>query len=299
MKALLSKKCIYFIKKYILSNFWKDYAFIARFHFVQVIRLICLIVILNSISINPIHASGKISLKAWIDFIEEDSTAFVKGLFVNLTDKVETFDWEMTLERESLAGKSNEAFNGSFIAEPSIPMMIADVDVDLKKREYFVIILNVFDKKKSLIGTDTLTSDLIDPSLKKPPPPTENPVLAKELKKPIKNVDALEIDGLILDETRTKIGRDFYEFFFNKWIPPAGAKDFLITIKELPSRGIGARVSIVVNDNVVLSRFLQPRGDIVEEQALISIRAIRRHLEQAENLKQSIDSADVSGSGIY
>ena len=299
MKALLSKKCIYFIEKNnVLSSYWKDCAFIAHFNFVQFIRLLGLIVIVNSISTNPIHASGKISLKAWIDFIEEDSTAFVKGLFVNLTDKVETFDWEMTLERESFTEKSNETFNGSFVAEPAIPLMIAEVDVDLKKREYFVIILNVFDKKKSLVGTDTLTSELIDPSLK-PPPPPKNPIIAKELKKPILNVDALEIDGLILDETRTKVGRDFYELFFNKWIPPTGAKDFLITIKELPSRGIGARVSIEVNNNVVLSRFLQPRGDLVEEQALVSIRAIRRHLEQAENLKQSIDSADVSGSGIY
>ena len=298
MKALLSKKCIYFVKKNnILSNWWKDYAFITRSNFVHVVRSICLIGILSTQSANPIHASGEISFKAWIDFIEEDSTAFVKGLFVNLTDKEEIFDWEMTLQKESLAGKLNEVFNGSFTAKPSIPTMIADVDVDLKKREYFVIILNVFDKKKALVGTDTLTSELIDPSLK--PLPPKSPILANVLKKPRMNLDALEIDGLILDETRTKIGRDFYEYFFNKWIPPSGAKDFLITIKELPSRGIGARVSIEVNDNVVLSRFLQPRGDIVEEQALVSIRAIRRHLEQAENLKKSIDSADVSGSGIY
>jgi len=89
------------------------------------------------------------------------------------------------------------------------------------------------------------------------------------------------------------------EFFYSKWISPAGATDFLITIKELPPRGIGARVSIQVNDDIILSRFLQPRTDIVEQQAIVSINAIRRYLVQNESLKQSMDSADVSGSGIY
>ena len=259
----------------------------------------CLILLLFFISISPssIHASGDPSLKAWIDFIEEEKIAFVKGLFVNLSDQPESFDWEMNLHKETVAGKTDETFNGTFIAKPADPMMIAAIEVDLKKREYFVIVFNVFNKKKDLVGTDTLTSESIDPTLT--PPQPKLPVVANDLEKPGMNPDAIEIDGLILDDTRTKIGRDFYELFYSKWYPPSGSSDFLITIKELPSRGIGARVSIEVNNNVVLNRFLQPRGDIVEEQANISIRAVQRYLEQNESLKKSMDSGDTAGSGIY
>jgi len=295
MKALLSNKCVYFDND-VPCGWWKNIALMVPLKLVFIIRSILLIVFFST-SIHSIHAFGEPSLKAWIDFIEEDSTAFVKGLFVNSSDKVESFDWEMNLQKEGLAGKSKESFNGTFVAKPFDPLMIAEVEVDLKKREYFVIILNVFNKKKDLVGTDTLTSETIDPTIK--PPPPKLPLVTNDLVKPGMNPDALEIDGLILDETRTKMGRDFYELFYNKWIPPAGSNDFLITIKELPSRGIGARVSIVVNNDVVLSRFLQPRGDIVEQQANISISYVRRYLEQNENLKKSIDSEDVAGSGIY
>ena len=299
MKALLSNEHVFFNKKNVQKGCWKSNALFIPFNLVFFIRSIFLIGIFST-SIHSIHASGGPTLKAWIDFIEEDKTAFVKGLFVNLSDKPESFDWEMSLQRESLAGKSVESFNGAFVAQPSVPIMIAEVEVDLKKREYFVIIFNVFNKKKDLVGTDTLTSESIDPTIKPPPPPPPSlPIVKNDLGKPGMNPDALEIDGLILDETRTKIGRDFYELFYSKWTPPPGSSDFLITIKELPSRGIGARVSIVVNDNAVLSRFLQPRGDIVEEQANISISFVKRYLKQNENLKKSIDSEDVAGSGIY
>ena len=295
MKAWLSKQG-FFEKKNIQFGCWEAYVSILRFNPVFYIRSIFLIGILSTI-INPIHASGDSSLKAWIDFIEEDRTAFIKGLFVNLSEKPQSFDWEMTLQTESIKGKTEESFDGTFVAEPKKPMMIAEVEVDLKKREYFVIILNVFNKNKDLVGTDTLTSEKIDPTLT--PPPPSLPVVKNDMVKPGINPDALEIDGLILDDTRTKIGRDFYELFYSKWSPPPGSSDFLITIRELPSRGIGARVSIEVNENVVLHRFLQPRGDIVEEQANISIRFVKSYLKQNENLKKSIDSEDVAGTGIY
>ncbi|MEM6967730.1 MAG: CsgE family curli-type amyloid fiber assembly protein, partial [Bacteroidota bacterium] len=132
----------------------------------------------------------------------------------------------------------------------------------------------------------------------KPTPPP--PVVAQQtLPKPSVSSDAIEIDGLILDETRSKIGRDFYELFYNRWSPPMGARDFSIIIKELPSRGIGARVAIQVNDNVVLYRFLQPRGDIVEQEANISISYVKRYLMQNENVKQDMESGDQLGSGIF
>ena len=99
----------------------------------------------------------------------------------------------------------------------------------------------------------------------------QDKIVKRDLPKPRNNLDALEIDGLILDETRSKIGRDFYEIFYNRWTPPSGAKDFLITIRELPGRGIGSRISIEVNENIILYRFLQPRNDLVEEEANLTM----------------------------
>jgi curli production assembly/transport component CsgE len=46
-----------------------------------------------------------------------------------------------------------------------------------------------------------------------------------------------ELDGLIFDQTRTRIGRDFYEDFFTKWAQPDSVSNYSILLEEQPSRG--------------------------------------------------------------
>jgi len=249
-------------------------------------------------NISNIYASDTTKTKVWIDYIEESDSAFVKGLFSHLVNQENKYSWELMVHRESQIEKFDTTLNGIFKAKPYSLEIISEYEIDLKKQEYILIVFNVFNTQKKLIGSDTLTSESFNPPVKKPI--TANPPIVKRnLPKPKNSLDAIEIDGLILDETRSKIGRDFYEIFYNKWTPPFGAKDFLITIKELPARGIGARVAIQVNDNIVLYRFLQPRGDLVEQEANISISYVKRYLQKNENVKQDMESGDQKGSGIY
>lgn len=129
-------------------------------------------------------------------------------------------------------------------------------------------------------------------TISKPPVSPNKPVVKRSF-------DNLEIDGLIIDETRTKIGRDFYDLFYTKWIAPQKASSFSILIKELPSRGRGARVSILVNEQEVVQRFVPPNYETIELVVNNSIGRVRRHLQKNENLKKQLLKEDQSGSGIF
>ena len=109
----------------------------------------------------------------------------------------------------------------------------------------------------------------------------------------------LEIDGLIVDATVTKAGRDFYQVFYNNWQAPPNAKNFSIEIKEKPSRGLGTIVSIDVNDRQVIEIPLQPRYDIIESMAEQAVRSIYGYLQNYEQIQQQLSGDDLSGSGIY
>lgn len=53
---------------------------------------------------------------------------------------------------------------------------------------------------------------------------------------------SLEIDGLLIDETLTKAGQDFFDLFYQLWEPPPGATNFMIRIVEKPFRGISTSI---------------------------------------------------------
>lgn len=111
---------------------------------------------------------------------------------------------------------------------------------------------------------------------------------------PSSRIPDLEIDGLIIDETRTKIGRDYYEVFYNQWEAPKGAKNFTIKIKELPSRGRGAQIQVFVNDEKLIHRSVQPRQEMIEDLASRSVNALAQWL-----VKDAQKQKDINNEGFY
>ncbi|WP_299991512.1 CsgE family curli-type amyloid fiber assembly protein [uncultured Pontibacter sp.] len=111
----------------------------------------------------------------------------------------------------------------------------------------------------------------------------------KPIEQKIRHSSQLEVDGLIVDETITKVGRDFYEIFHNKWEPPMFVKNFTILIKEFPTRGNGALVQIQVNEEIIFEQQLQPRYDIIEELAGYGVAIAAEYLEN-NRLQQQLDA---------
>lgn len=102
----------------------------------------------------------------------------------------------------------------------------------------------------------------------------------------IRNSADLEIDGLIVDQTITKAGRDFYEVFQRQWEAPPMARNFTIEIEELPSRGNITVVSLSVNEDKLFEQPLQPRYDIIEEVATYMVGVVYEYLVKDELNKQ-------------
>lgn len=115
----------------------------------------------------------------------------------------------------------------------------------------------------------------------------------------IKSDGDLEIDGLIVDETKTKVGRDFYDFFYRDWVAPKDASNYSIFIIEKPFRLNTTIIEIKINEITVIESFLQPRGDFVETLAIESVANTQLYLLQYEQLVKDLGGEDVRGSGIY
>ena len=111
--------------------------------------------------------------------------------------------------------------------------------------------------------------------------------------------DGLEIKGLIVDETHSKIGRDFYELFFERWEGLPGETDYTVIVREKMLPGLGSRVVIAVNDLEVFEQTLQPRYEAVEAVAQYAVELLQNYLENYEMLLLQLENEDQAGTGIY
>lgn len=109
----------------------------------------------------------------------------------------------------------------------------------------------------------------------------------------------LEIDGLIIDETKTKSGREFYDYFFRDWEAPEGAKNYTIFIEEKPFRLNTTLIEILINETLIFQSLLQPRGEFIENLAVESISTTQLYLANYEELLKQLGGSDMKGTGIY
>jgi curli production assembly/transport component CsgE len=123
-------------------------------------------------------------------------------------------------------------------------------------------------------------------------------ITEEETGKKKKDVE-LEIDGLLIDETKTKSGRDFFEFFYRNWEAPEEATNYSIMIEEKPFRLNTTMIEIYINETMIFQSFLQPRADLVEELANQSIATTYMYLARYEEIVRELAGEERSGSGIF
>ncbi len=109
----------------------------------------------------------------------------------------------------------------------------------------------------------------------------------------------IEIDGLLFDETKTKSGRDFYDYFYSGWEAPPNSSNYSIFISEKPYRLTTTLIEIKINETTVFQSFLQPRGDIVEQLAEQAVAQTQMYLANYEELMRQLEGEDQSGTGIF
>ena len=145
----------------------------------------------------------------------------------------------------------------------------------------------------------TLISDSIS-NLKRPPESLVK--LLEEVKsaetKVVEDAD-LEIDGLLIDETKTKSGRDFFDIFYMNWQAPQNARNYSIFVRENPYRLMTTQIEVKLNETTVFRSFLQPRADIIQQQAEYAVSQTLIYLANYEELMRQLEGEDRAGTGIF
>lgn len=129
----------------------------------------------------------------------------------------------------------------------------------------------------------------------------------------LSSTDVLEEGGfgLVLDNSRTKVGRDFYELFYQKWnagqldstqvlnLKAFDLEDLTITIEELPSPGIANIIQVSVNDQLLWQQFVQPRLEAIEFLVENAFETILQYIVNYQEIQNQLGSQDQKGTGIY
>jgi hypothetical protein len=117
-------------------------------------------------------------------------------------------------------------------------------------------------------------------------------------------------DLLLIDNSKTKAGRDFYEQFYTNWqntlIDTTELNiatylktintDLIVVIDELPGMGNTTLVSLTIDDLTIWRQNLQPKSDLIEFLAQNAILYIIDYIVNYSEYMEQLKNEDQNGT---
>ncbi|OVE54214.1 MULTISPECIES: CsgE family curli-type amyloid fiber assembly protein [Chryseobacterium] len=156
---------------------------------------------------------------------------------------------------------SNNKQNGKFSINPNEVKVLSEINVNLEKKDALKAFLYVKDEEtQKLIAKDSL--ELNGDLFRKKIAGIEEDVF-------------FELKGLTIDETKSKVGKDFYDMFYMNYSQIKDKLNAAVKISELPVRGTNGQINIEIEDKIIYSFITNPSEDYLKEQLVAALKYIK------------------------
>lgn len=156
--------------------------------------------------------------------------------------------------------------SGKFSLAPDESRSLTTLKVNRQPQEEIKLFLFI-RKKDKLIDKDTLV------------------IGDKKKTGKVHNTDAgIEIKGLVVEEVITKLGKDFYDFFYQKYSSSSQKYPFVVKITEKPLPGISSQVTVYADDEAIFRSNTSPNEEYLENSAQQAILALNKYFQQRQLL---------------
>ena len=186
----------------------------------------------------------------------------IKALITNNTSTYQELNYLLISIKKGAGGNlSNNKQSGKFSINPNESKSLSEMSVNLEKQDAIKAFLYIRDEQtQKLLAKDSLEI---------------NQDFFKKNVSVVEKEEAYEISGLMIDETKSKIGKDFYDLFYIQYNQNPDKSNSAITITELPARGTSGQINIQIDDKVIYSFMTNPSEDYLKEQLDFTLRYIR------------------------
>lgn len=198
---------------------------------------------------------------------------------------------DLNLRYEYMVFKSDENGNTSkssqgnrFFSKANQIEVLSSVTINYAVESKIIIVLLIYDDEDKPIGQERIELPNGGRTELNTAPTKQNETNPDQAKPE----DGFYLKGLVIENTITKAGRDFYRYFFSEYYNKNISTKHNIKIEEVPGRSRNTLINIYVKDQLIWRFFSQPRKEFLKEQVEITMARVIRQLQYLE--KQQFDT---------
>lgn len=208
---------------------------------------------------NPLLAQLP-DLKPKIEYTVNENLINLHPTVLNSDEIVYELNYLFLVIKQGKAGNfSNQKQEGKFVIKGNEKKILSEMKLNFNDDDKMKAYLFIRDENNNkLISKDSLVLNYSS---------------ANQLKNSLDNYynqvesnqNEFVIRGLVTDHTKSKLGKDFFDIFYNSYNLLDQKYPFLIEIYEFPPQGRNSKVEIYVEDKVLATFMLNPSEEYLKE----------------------------------
>lgn len=228
--------------------------------------IIGLLLLSNSFAFGQLNESliGKINL------FEKDNMLTIMAQVENIEPFfMENLSYNMVALKKSASGNySNNKQSGEFSLMANEKKSLSEIKLNLNEDEELKIYLFI-KQNNVLVSKDSLF--LL---------PKNNMNYEEEVVKE----ESFVLKGIVVESVITKIGKDFYDYFYQDYLTSGSKYPFIIYINEKPYFGRSSVITIEVDDRTIFEFMTQPDEEFLKSAVKTALQYIYQYSRQRKLL---------------
>nr|WP_315157531.1 CsgE family curli-type amyloid fiber assembly protein [uncultured Flavobacterium sp.] len=194
-----------------------------------------------------------LTIKPKIELKVIENLLMIEPTLENLEGYNKSFFYKLSVFKTNLLNKntSNNTQDGRVILNGNQKINLSKVQVNFNDTDEIVVLLLIYDENEKLVGKDRA---VFKKKIADNQPPSNQP-------------DGILPIAIVSNDTKTKFGAEFYEFFFNAYNNLKIRTVKIVKIQEELSFGRTSRIIVSVDDNSISEFITQPDEDFLKEMA--------------------------------
>lgn len=187
----------------------------------------------------------------------------------------------LSLKQNKENNLSNNKQEGKFVIDVDQVKNLSEIKTNISAGDQFKIYLFIRDESQNqLLSKDSIIFAVQDDMTLD---------IHKRVAEQKAKLNNFMLKGLAIDETKTKVGRDFFDLFYSQYSLISSNYSFILKVSEQPSFGRSGVISIQANNETIYSLHLMPNEEYLTEQVNYVLRQINHYNREKAHLNTELE----------
>ena len=105
-----------------------------------------------------------------------------------------------------------------------------------------------------------------------------------QYEKEVEEANGFELKGIVIESVITKVGKDFYDYFYQAYLVSGNQHPFIINIKEKPYFGYSSIITLEVDDREIFKLYSKPDEEYLNAAVKSALQEINQYAKKRKIL---------------